>query len=596
MMENLGMALALAGLAGVVGYLLAMVLSKRAVTQLKADLAGHQTAQEGLEKRVQSLEEELREKTESLTEAALKTKEAQTQLASVQSRKSELEAENNDYKEQAGTLSQAKSEAEQQLASASAELKENRKSQEDLSERLSKTEDDLKKERAGLDEQKQAAADLAKQVEGLEVEVRNAKSQLKDIGEDREEKEGKVEELMERNEALMTENQGLKTSLEEREAARVKQIEQFEEQKEALSVQFKNLANKIFEEKGKSFSENNKASVEAMLKPFREQIDGFKKRVNEIHDKSLEGNAALDAEIKKVLEIGLKMSDEANNLTTALKNDSQKRGAWGEAQLQRTLEMSGLVEGAHYDKQQSFKDKENKNKITDFIVRIPGDKQLIIDSKVSLVDYNEAATAETEEARNQAFVRHINAVKKMIDDLSSKDYTSLVGMRSPGYVMMFIPIESAYIDTLRDPKDLYQYGLNKGVVLVSHTTLIPVLRTVANLWNIEQSNAEARKLGEKAGDIYNQVCVVAERLQKLGTTLASASTHYNSTVKGLVGNQGLHGKVERFQQLSSKASKSMPALESRNMDWNTEKLEVITPKEPEVEVLLPATTRNDAPS
>ncbi|MBV1870084.1 MAG: DNA recombination protein RmuC, partial [Gammaproteobacteria bacterium] len=151
-------------------------------------------------------------------------------------------------------------------------------------------------------------------------------------------------------------------------------------------------------------------------------------------------------------------------------------------------------------------------------------------------------------------------------------YTNLVGMRSPSFVLMFMPIEPAYIEALKSNKNLFNYGYDKGIVLVSHTTLIPILRTVANLWMMERSNAEAREISEKAGDIYNQVCLVAERLQKLGGTLGTVSNHYNATVKALVGQQGLHGKVERFDQLSSKVSKTMPTLDPVHIDFETERL------------------------
>jgi DNA recombination protein RmuC len=269
------------------------------------------------------------------------------------------------------------------------------------------------------------------------------------------------------------------------------------------------------------------------------------------------------------------MSDEASNLTSALKGDSQQRGAWGEAQLRRTLEMSGLVEDAHFETQSSFKDLEGKQKQTDYIIKLPDDKHIIIDSKVSLVAYDKAISADTPEGYSVAIEQHVKSVKKHIDDLASKDYTNLVGMRSPSFVLMFMPIEPAYIDALKSNKELFGYGYDKGIVLVSHTTLLPILRTVANLWMMERSNAEAREISDRAGDIYNQVCLVAERLHKLGGTLNTVSNHYNQTVTALVGQQGLHGKVERFSQLSSKVSKTMPKLEPSHIDFESERLGLI---------------------
>lgn len=373
----------------------------------------------------------------------------------------------------------------------------------------------------------------------------------------------------------------LTTELRERDASHAQQVKQFEEQKLALGKEFENLANKIFEEKGKRFSETSQSTLDQMLKPFREQIDGFQKRVNQVHDETLRGNASLDAEIKKLLDTGLKMSQEASNLTSALKGDSQQRGAWGEAQLERTLEMSGLVEDAHYEKQSSFKDQDGKQKYTDYLIKLPDNKQIIIDSKVSLVAYEKAVSASSPEEERLALDEHARAVKAKIDDLASKDYTNLIGIRSPSFVLMFIPVEPAYIDALKHDKNLFGYGYDKGIVLVSHTTLIPILRTVANLWMMERSNAEAREISNKAGDIYNQVCVVAESLHKLGTSLGAASNHYNKTVNSMMGQRGLHGKVERFSALSSKVSKTMPELEPKHIDFESDRLALIA--EPVVE-------------
>ena len=362
-----------------------------------------------------------------------------------------------------------------------------------------------------------------------------------------------------------------------------KRLQQFEESKKQLKIEFENLAGKILDQKAKVLGESSRSSIDSMLKPFREQIEGFQKRVNDVHTESVKGNASLESEIKKVLDIGLKMSQDADNLTSALKGDSQKRGGWGEAQLERTLEMSGLVAGTHFEKQSSFKDADGRRKQTDYLINVPGGKQMIIDSKVSLVAYDRVVSADSEEAQALALNEHANSVKRHIDDLSSKDYTNLIGVRSPSFVLMFMPIEPAYIEALKYEKDLFSYGYERNIVLVSHTTLIPILRTVANLWMMERSNEEAREISEKAGDIFNQVCEVAIRLQKLGGSLTAASNHYNDTLTSLAGRQGLHGKVERFSKLSTRVSKAMPVLEPLHKDLEQGRLELIIEPVEEVE-------------
>lgn len=442
-------------------------------------------------------------------------------------------------------------------------------------EEKNKLQDVLEKNQSRLSVQIEKNAQLDKNKKGVEVSLEESIEKERDLHSRLALLQSRFESIQHEHNELSTDYAELKASLHEREKSHHEKLRQLDESKLVLKKEFENIANKIFEEKGKTFTYTNKESVNAMLKPFKEQIEGFQKRINDVHDSSIKGQANLNAEIKKVLDVGLKISDEANNLTSALKGDSQKRGAWGEEQLQRTLEISGLIEDTHFVKQSAFKDTEEKRKQTDYIVQLPGDKHIIIDSKVSLVAYDKTVSAETEEAYAIAMDRHTRSVKAHIDDLASKDYTNLVGMRSPNFVLMYMPIEPAYIEALKNNKDLFNYGYDKGIVLVSHTTLLPILRTVANLWVMEQSTKEAREISDRAGEIYNSVCTVAERLQKLGGTLATASNQYNQTVTSIVGQQGLHGKVERFTQLSSKVSKSLPSLESKYIDFEYEKLSAV---------------------
>ncbi|WP_233582855.1 DNA recombination protein RmuC [Candidimonas sp. SYP-B2681] len=349
----------------------------------------------------------------------------------------------------------------------------------------------------------------------------------------------------------------------------------FEESRTQLKVEFQNLANKILEEKGKTFAQTSQSSLDAMLKPFRDQIDGFQRRVNQVHDETLRGNVSLESEIKRVLEIGLKMSAEANTLATALKGDKKTTGNWGEVQLERTLQLAGLIPGDHYESQARFKDGQGNNRHPDFVIKLPDAKHMVIDSKVSLVDYDHAIAALTEAEMQASLDGHVKAVRNHIDDLSKKDYSNLVGMRSPSFVLMFMPIEPAYIEAMKHNKDLFDYGYQRNVIMVSHTTLMPILKTVANLWMVARSNEQAHELSARAGEIYNQVVVVAERLKKLGDTLDTVSKHYNHTVTAVAGQQGLHGKVARFNDLSSKANKTMPVLEPLHADFENERLELI---------------------
>lgn len=477
-------------------------------------------------------------------------------------------------------------EAQKQISLAYAEsvkLKENLKGQEEhfshqiieLKSQLAQMQADTSGLRIERDTLKDNLANENVRSKSIEVSEREVREQLADTKKHLIEQSEHVVSLQADYHKLNAEHVKIKADLESREQHFQEKLVQLTDAKKMLAQEFENLANRIFEEKGKSFVSSTQVSLDGLLKPFREQIDGFQKRVNEVHDASLQNSTMICSELKKVLDIGLQMSQDATNLTSALKGDSQRLGAWGEAQLRRTLEIGGLVESDHYEEQSSFKDLEGKNKQTDFLIKLPDNKHLIIDSKVSLLAYERAISAITDVEYNAAISEHVKCVKKHIDDLSGKDYANLVGVRSPSFVLMFMPIEPAYIAALKHDKGLFEYGYRKNVIVVSHTTLIPILRTISNLWMIERSNAEAREISERAGEIYNNVCIVAERLGKLGGTLGTASNQYNETVKALAGKQGLYGKVDRFSRLSAKVSKVLPVLEPTHTDFEVERLGLV---------------------
>ncbi|QLB20518.1 recombinase RmuC [Vespertiliibacter pulmonis] len=391
-------------------------------------------------------------------------------------------------------------------------------------------------------------------------------------------KENENQELYSKLSEVQQELMKLRTTLSEKQENFEQQQQNFLDMRQQLNAEFQHLAQQILDEKSKSFAQTNQSALDMLLKPFKEQIEGFQKRVNEVHTEAVKGNANLETEIKRVLEIGLSMSQDAQNLTTALKGNNKVAGNWGEVQLESALQMAGLLSGEHYLAQASYRDDEGRRFAPDFVVKLPDNKHLILDSKVSLVAYDQAVRSEDNFAIQKALDDHCRSLRNHIDGLSKKNYSRLIGIKSPDFVLMFIPIEPAYIEAMKHDPQLFNYGYERNVILVSHTTLMPILRTVANLWRIERGNVEAREISEKAGDIYNQVCVIAERLTKLGNTLSTASNQYNQTVTSLVGKQGLVGKVERFQQLSSKASQVLPQVELLETDWDTTRLTLVTEK------------------
>ncbi|MDX1452548.1 MAG: DNA recombination protein RmuC [Oleiphilaceae bacterium] len=437
-----------------------------------------------------------------------------------------------------------------------------------LAEQVRELTEENKRLQAVLNEQQVRAGEGVVRIEHLQARL--------------EERQAEMVSLEERYRQLDTEHRrqtesfaALHSSIEEKERQHRQQLAQFEEQKALLTKEFENLAHRIFEEKGKSFTSQSQQHLEQMLTPFREQIREFRQRVDGIQKENHEAAGSLRKELEQLRRLNQEMTEDARNLTRALKGDKKKVGVWGEVQLEKTLQLAGLVKGAHYDSQAHFKDEEGRNNYPDFVIKLPDDKHMVIDSKVSLVDYDAAISATDEAALHSALTAHAQAVKNHIDGLSGKDYSNLIGMRSPSFVLMFMPIEPAYIEALKINPELFNYGYQRNVVLVSHTTLMPILRTVANLWMVEQSNREAKAISDRAGDVYNQVCLLAERLAKLGGTLQTANRQYNQTVVALAGQQGLHGKVERFNQLSSKVTKTMPELEPIHSDLELERLEVV---------------------
>lgn len=349
-----------------------------------------------------------------------------------------------------------------------------------LHQELSKTTQDYNQLASKFDELSSIKNQFEQQTIKVQTENQGLQYRLTERDEQIHHLTQERQNLTEKLTALSQELTGLQTTLTEKEKYFSAQQQNFEQSKQQLGVEFQNLANRILDEKSRSFSQSNQTALETLLKPFREQIEGFQKRVNEIHSESVKGNAGLEAEIKKVLEIGLNMSQEASNLTSALKGEKKTLGNWGEVQLERALQLAGLEENVHYRAQAHFKDEQGGRNYPDFVLNLPDEKHLIIDSKMSLVAYESAVNSEDDFERERLLKEHISALKTHINDLHKKDYSNLIGMCSPNFVLMFIAVEPAYIEALKADPALFNYGYERNVIMVSHTTLMPILRTVAN--------------------------------------------------------------------------------------------------------------------
>jgi len=427
----------------------------------------------------------------------------------------------------------------------------------------------LQQDFKALDSEKDA---LDKMLSGKEAELYLTKEQLIQIMEQKQQLASELQLALLKTADLEKEKVFLQTQYQQKEENLSELKNAFNQSRQLLSTEFENLANKIMDEKSQVFSVQNQQAMDGLLKPLKEKLEGFQNRVNEVHDQSLKGHTLLNAHLQQVMEMGLKMTQDAQGLAKALKGDKKMLGNWGEMQLERALQAAGLVKDDHYRMQVHFRDEQGQNQLPDCIIYLPDGKHMVIDSKVSLNDYQQAVAAPDERGMRVSLDAHAKAVKNHIDQLSDKNYSRLNGINSPGFVFMFMPIEAAYIEALNHPSGLFQYGYEKGVILVSHTTLMPVLRTVSYLWMMERSNEQALQIGNKATEIYNQVARVAEHLSRLGGTLNTAGTHYNAVIASFAGKQGLIGKVERFNELSARASRKMVPPEPIHPDFDASRL------------------------
>ncbi|NLA89534.1 MAG: DNA recombination protein RmuC [Alcaligenaceae bacterium] len=358
----------------------------------------------------------------------------------------------------------------------------------------------------------------------------------------------------------------LSTQLNIEQQYKEQQEQQTKQQLQELSRSFELLSNRFLDEKGRVLLERNQGSLEQVLKPFRERLDYFQQRINDLHGQSLQGHSVISEQIKQLLSAGLRIGDEAQALTRALKGDKKALGNWGELQLELALQQAGLEKDRHYKTQVVFRNDDGQRMLPDVILYLPDDKEIIIDSKVSLVDYQAAIEAGDDEVSAKDYLqRHVRAVRNHVDDLSSKDYSQLEGLNSPGFVLLFMPIESAFIEALKTDSQLYSYAYSKNVILSSPTTLLPLLKTVAYLWMRSDSHQQALALGDEAMAIYNQAALVAQHMIRLGQTIDTSTRQFNQMARSFAGQQGVTVKLERFSRLSAKAAKEMPEVKESEL-------------------------------
>jgi len=324
--------------------------------------------------------------------------------------------------------------------------------------------------------------------------------------------------------------------------------------------EFKNLANEILEEKSKKFTEQNRENLDQLLKPLGEKIVEFRKRVEETHSEDLKGRSALDQHLRMLQEMNQKMSEEAKNLTKALKGDSKQQGNWGEVILQRILEKSGLRKGLEYHTQESTTTEDGRRLQPDVIVQLPDEKKLVIDSKVSLTAYEKFSSSDEPGDQETALKQHIGSIRGHVKNLTKKNYEQIHGFKSPDFVLMFIPIEPAFGIAMQNDPDLYNEAFDKNIIIVSPTTLLATLATIENVWKQEYQNRNAMEIARRGGFLYDKFVGFIEDLKKVGERISQTRKEYDSAMNKLTeGSGNLVGQAEKLRELGANASKKIPA-------------------------------------
>ncbi|MGB2058730.1 MAG: DNA recombination protein RmuC [Alcanivorax sp.] len=353
-----------------------------------------------------------------------------------------------------------------------------------------------------------------------------------------------------------------KARLEERLAGQEEKLSFAEKSREQLKQEFENLSARIFEQRGKQLQEQQQQGLDGMLKPFREQLADFRRRVDQIHSDETRAQASLIEQLSQLRSLNQQMHEDARNLTDALKGQVKTQGNWGEMILERVLESSGLTRGREYETQVTLKDDSGQRRLPDAIVHLPENKDVVIDAKVSLVAYERLSSASTSEEREQALRDHLMSLRSHIKGLDIKDYSGLEGIRSLDFVLLFIPIEGAFMVAMEQDSSLYTDAFARNIVLVSPTTLLVTLRTIQNIWRYEYQNRNALDIADRAGKICDQVSLVTESLDDVGDKLARATSSWEQTRKRLTtGNGNLLRQAHQLKDLGAKARRSLPSPE-----------------------------------
>lgn len=388
----------------------------------------------------------------------------------------------------------------------------------------------------------------ARSEERLEAEIRARNTELIASNREAAEERARRQALEEKLAALRAET----------EAEHIRRREEEQLRDERQRTAFRNMANDILEEKSRQFKESNRESLEALLKPFRENIDSFRRRVDEVYDKEAQQRFSLKEEIRRLSEANLRMSEEATNLARALKGDSKVQGDWGEMILDTILDSSHLVRGIHYRTQETLKDASGNNLRPDVILNLPDGKRVVIDSKVSLTAYVNYCACEDEESRRRTMADHLRSVRSHVNELGRKSYQESV-LGSPDFVIMFIPTEPAFLAAVQHEDGLWDEAYRKKVIISSPTNLFGMLKIVDDLWKRDDLGRNANRIAREGAMMYDKFVGFVNTLESIGKNIDTMQGNYDKAMKQLrTGTGNLVSRAQRLSALNIKISKSLP--------------------------------------
>ena len=398
--------------------------------------------------------------------------------------------------------------------------------------------------------------------------VRDAiRHQCDQLAEEKRLQAGVISELREQEAQQRSDNARLQTQIEQEQLHTEEKLNLLEDAREQLRLQFAELAATILEEKSAHFSRESHEKLSVLLAPFHEQLSSFRQKVDAIHHSETRDRAALQREIASLRTLNQQMSDETINLTRALKGDKQIQGAWGELVLERVLEQSALRKGVEYETQTVFRDEKNRFQRPDVIVHLPEGRDIIIDSKVSLVSWEKYVNCDEEKKRAIFLRSHVKAIKEHVKLLGEKDYGSLAAIRTLDFVLMFMPVEAAFIAAFQADDTLFAEAMSRKVILVSPTTLLTTLRTIESIWHYEKQSRNAREIAERAAALYDKFCLFTEDMERMGKQMHGLQNSYDSAMIRLSQGRGnLISKVERFPQMGVKVKKVIPGSIANRAD------------------------------